>query len=82
MKFCVGVVLFGGYLSVVPLNIKRSEITKWLMRKFVRGTDSRSVGCCTLVGKVGTIEIRICLFTMVTTVTKVGWVGTVKVGEG
>jgi hypothetical protein len=41
-------------LDVVPLM------------KVVRRTDSRPVRCCTLVAKVGSIEVRICLFTMVT----------------
>jgi hypothetical protein len=37
----------------------------------VRRTDSRPVRCCTLVAKVGSIKVQICLFTMVTMVAQV-----------
>jgi hypothetical protein len=46
-------------------------ITKLRIGKVVRWTDSRSVRCCTLVAKVGNIEVTICLFTVVAMVTQV-----------
>jgi hypothetical protein len=43
---------------------------KWRMRKVVRWTDSRPMRCA-LVAKVGSIEVRICLFLMFTMVIQV-----------
>jgi hypothetical protein len=41
------------------------------MREVVRWTTISEVRCCTLMAKMGTIEVRICLFTIVKMATKV-----------